>query len=125
MAGVFDLSPDKILILGILALVVLGPNRLPEAARTAGRLLGQLRRMSAGFQSEVREALAEPAEALSSVVTELRPPDVRRSVRQAVTSTFISDPSPAGSSVPSIPAASGPQGAASLVPPAPDDPSLN
>ena len=115
----FDLSPDKILMLGILALVVLGPNRLPEAARTAGRMLGQLRRMSAGFQSEVREALAEPAEALSSVVTELRPPDVRRSVRQAVTSTFISDPSPA------IPAASGPQGAAPLVPPAPDDPSLN
>lgn len=119
----FDLSPDKIFVLGILALVVLGPNRLPDAARAAGRFLGNLRRMSASFQTEVRQALAEPSEALSSVVTELRPPDVRRSIRQTITSTLTPDPTPAVSApapAPTVPPISG-----GVVPPAPDDPSLN
>jgi sec-independent protein translocase protein TatB len=113
---VFDLSPDKILILGFLALVVLGPHRLPEAARTAGRFLGQLRRMSSSFQSEVREALADPAETWSSVVTELRPPDIRGQVRQTITSVFTPDPEPS-------PAVFDRDGV--TIPPPPDDPSLN
>jgi sec-independent protein translocase protein TatB len=113
---VFDLSPDKILMLGVLALVVLGPNRLPEAARTAGRFLGQLRRMSSSFQSEVRDALAEPAEAWTSVVTELRPPDIRGQVRQTITSVL----SPEAQSAPPSFDRDG-----VTIPPAPDDPSLN
>jgi sec-independent protein translocase protein TatB len=113
---VFDLSPDKILMLGVLALVVLGPNRLPEAARTAGRFLGQLRRMSSSFQTEVRDALADPTEAWSSVVTELRPSDIRGQVRQTITSVLTPEPQPA-------PARFDRDGV--TIPPTPDDPSLN
>ena len=37
----FDLSFSEILIVGVAALVVLGPEKLPEVARTAGRLLAR------------------------------------------------------------------------------------
>lgn len=119
----FDLSPEKVLVLGFLAVVVLGPNRLPSAARSAGRFFARLRTMSTTFQTEVRDALGDDAELLTSVVTELRPPQVRRSVQRAVTSAFATD----GSFIPNRP---GPgQGvevsAESALDNAPDDPSFN
>lgn len=83
-----DLSPDKLVMLAVVALVVLGPNRLPGAARTLGRFVSQMRAMSSSLQSEVREALHDPEDALSSALTELRPGDVRRSVRRIVTDTL-------------------------------------
>ncbi|HET6916414.1 MAG TPA: twin-arginine translocase TatA/TatE family subunit [Acidimicrobiales bacterium] len=83
-----NFSPEKLFLVGVIALIVLGPHRLPHAARSAGRFVAQLRRMSASFQQEVREALADPADAVNSTVGEFRVPDLRRSVREAVTSTF-------------------------------------
>jgi TatA/E family protein of Tat protein translocase len=50
----------EILVVLVVALVVLGPNRLPDAARSVGRAIGELRRYSSGFQKDVREAFAEP-----------------------------------------------------------------
>lgn len=83
-----DLSPEKLLMLAVVALVVLGPNRLPGAARTVGRFIGQMRAMSSSLQSEVREALQDPEEAFTSALAEFRPSEVRRSVRRAVTDTL-------------------------------------
>lgn len=44
----------------VIALLVLGPEKLPEAARQAGRVLAELRRMSSGFQAEMRDAMHNP-----------------------------------------------------------------
>ena len=122
-----NFSPEKLFLVGVIALIVLGPHRLPQAARTAGRFVAQVRRMSASFQQEVREAMAEPADAVRSTVGDFQVPDLRRSVRDAVTSTFSAPvaavpaaPAPAGESAPPAPAAGN-----GLVPAAPDDPSLN
>jgi sec-independent protein translocase protein TatB len=41
----------------MVALIVLGPQRLPQAVRTVGRVVGELRRISSGFQDELRTAL--------------------------------------------------------------------
>ena len=127
-----DLSPEKILVLGILALVVLGPTRLPGAARTLGRILAQLKSMSTTFQSEVRDAMSEPSEAFNSAIGEFNltsPADIRRSVRDAVTSTIMppapsasSGVGPAGSGV--VPSPEGGPGWPGW-PPEPDDPGLN
>jgi sec-independent protein translocase protein TatB len=57
---VFNLSGSEIVIILLLALLVVGPERLPEFIRKAGNVYGELRRMSQGFQSELREALDEP-----------------------------------------------------------------
>jgi sec-independent protein translocase protein TatB len=85
---VLDLSPDKLFMLALVALVILGPNRLPAAARTVGRFIGQIRSMSASLQSEVREALSDQDDALASALAEFRPGDVRRSVRKVVSDTI-------------------------------------
>ena len=83
-----DLTPEKIFVLGIVALVVLGPNRLPGAAGSLGRLIGQLRSMTSSIQSEVREAIQEPNDALTSAIAEFRPGQIRQSVRRTITDTL-------------------------------------
>jgi sec-independent protein translocase protein TatB len=54
-----NVGPGELIAILALALIVLGPNRLPEAVRTAGRLMGELRRISSGFQEELRSALED------------------------------------------------------------------
>lgn len=56
----FNLSGSEVVVLLLLALIVLGPERLPDAIRSFGRVYGQVRRMGEGFQAEMRSALDEP-----------------------------------------------------------------
>ena len=48
----FDFGLGELLLVGIVALIVLGPERLPEAARTAGRLIGKLQRLISSVKQE-------------------------------------------------------------------------
>jgi len=57
---VFNLSGSEIVVILLLALVVLGPEKLPDALRRAGKTYAELKRMSSSFQSEMRSALDEP-----------------------------------------------------------------
>ena len=50
----------EILVVLVVALVVLGPKRLPEAARQMGRAMAEFRRVSAGIQAEVRDVFHDP-----------------------------------------------------------------
>jgi sec-independent protein translocase protein TatB len=54
---VSNLGSGEILVILLLALIVLGPERLPEAARKVGGFVRQVRQMSSGFQQEVRRAI--------------------------------------------------------------------
>ncbi len=123
-----DLSPEKIFVLAIVALVVLGPNRLPQAARTLGRMVGQLRALSSNVQEEVRGALQEPNEAFNTALSDFRPSEIRRNVRQTVMDT-IAPVAPAAGPAASAPPAGGMPVAPAAGAPAwaaqPDDPSLN
>lgn len=65
----FDIGFSELLVVTILALLVLGPERLPKAARTAGLMVGRFRRMLNGMQEELerqvrteelREKLKDP-----------------------------------------------------------------
>ncbi|MGH9154722.1 MAG: Sec-independent protein translocase protein TatB [Acidimicrobiales bacterium] len=56
-----SIGPLEIVVILVVALVVLGPNRLPEAARSVGKAFAELKRMTTGFQDEVKDAFTEPA----------------------------------------------------------------
>ena len=63
----FNVGGGEFLVIMLVALVVLGPTKLPEAARQAGKIMGEFRRISAGFQREMREAMNDPVgKAISS-----------------------------------------------------------
>lgn len=60
----FDIAFSELVVIGIVMLVVIGPKRLPEVARTAGRWLGQLRRFASDVKRDMdvelrRDELAE------------------------------------------------------------------
>jgi sec-independent protein translocase protein TatB len=55
----FNVGGGELLVILLLALIVLGPQKLPGAIRTAGRVMGEVRRISSGFQQELKTALDE------------------------------------------------------------------
>ena len=63
----FNVGGGELLLILFVALVVLGPDKLPDAARKLGNIMGEIRRMSAGFQDEVRAAMDTPNRAVQSV----------------------------------------------------------
>ena len=56
----FNLSGSELVFLVLIALVVLGPDKLPEAMRKAGKAYADFKKMTSGFQSEMRSVLDEP-----------------------------------------------------------------
>lgn len=58
----FNIGGGEFLIIFLVALVVLGPTKLPEAARQIGKVIGEFRKVSNSFQSELKNALDDPVE---------------------------------------------------------------
>jgi sec-independent protein translocase protein TatB len=55
----FNIGGGELLVIVLIALIVLGPQRLPDAMRTVGRVVGEVRRISTGFQQELRDAFED------------------------------------------------------------------
>ena len=55
----FDIGWSELLVIGIVALVVIGPKELPTVLRKVGQGVGKLRRMAGEFQGQFNEALRE------------------------------------------------------------------
>ena len=53
----FDIGFSELLLFGAIALIILGPEKLPQAARTAGRYYAKFRRTVANLQSEIEAEL--------------------------------------------------------------------
>jgi sec-independent protein translocase protein TatB len=54
---VFDLSPLKLLVLAVAALVIFGPHELPKLASQAGRALRELKKIADGAKADLQEGL--------------------------------------------------------------------
>ena len=81
----FDIGFLELVICGVIALLVLGPERLPGAARTAGQWVGRARRMVRHFTSELdsqirAEELREELRKAGDIGLE----DVRKNVEGAM-----------------------------------------
>jgi sec-independent protein translocase protein TatB len=74
----FDIGWGELVVIGIVALIAIGPKELPTVLRTLGQYMAKIRRMSAEFQGQFQEALREAevaelkqqAESLKSSVTD-------------------------------------------------------
>lgn len=64
---------QELLVIGVVALLVVGPERLPSLARDAGRLMARLRHESSRVTTELREAAG-----IDAINDELRAPAPER-----------------------------------------------
>jgi len=81
----FDIGFLELLICGVIALLVLGPERLPSAARAAGRWIGSARRMMTQFTSELdRELKADDLRKELKKAGDVGLEDVQKTVRDAL-----------------------------------------
>lgn len=55
----FDIAWSEMVLIGAVALVVIGPKDLPKALRTVGQTIGRVRRMASEFQGQFNDAMRE------------------------------------------------------------------
>ncbi len=55
----FDIGWGEFLVIGMVALIVIGPKELPGVLRTIGQGMSKIRRMASEFQDQFREAMRE------------------------------------------------------------------
>jgi sec-independent protein translocase protein TatB len=78
----FDIGFTEIFVIGVVALVVIGPERLPRVAKTAGHLFGRMQRYVSEVKADInREIELDELRKLQSTVQ-----DAARSIEQSVTS---------------------------------------
>jgi Tat protein translocase TatB subunit len=71
---VFNISATELLVIAIVALLILGPDKLPDAMRKLGRATRELRRITSGFEAELRDALSDPPEPAKPEPAKPEPP---------------------------------------------------
>jgi len=57
----FGIGWMEMLVIGLVALIVVGPERLPQAAQTVGRMMGYLSRQWQNVQREIRQPVENEA----------------------------------------------------------------
>src|SRR5258706_1120304 len=78
----FDIGASEICVIGVVALIVIGPERLPRVAKTLGHLFGRLQRYVSEVKSDInREIELEELRALKATMQ-----DAARTIEQSVTS---------------------------------------
>ena len=55
----FDIGWGELVVIGVVALIAIGPKELPGVLRTTGQWMGKIRRMASEFQDQFKEALRE------------------------------------------------------------------
>lgn len=75
-----NVGGGEILLVLLVALMVLGPAKLPAAIRQVGRVVGEIRRVGAGFQQELREA----AEPVTQTVSAIKAADPAKAVTETI-----------------------------------------
>jgi Tat protein translocase TatB subunit len=104
--GFGNLGGGEILVILLVALLVLGPTKLPEVARQAGRAMSELRKVTAGFQREFHSALEDDdasERARRAPVAPTRPPLVHDLNRDDDGTDRPAGSEPAATAIPTAP----------------------
>ncbi len=122
----FDIGFSELFVIGIVALIVIGPERLPKVARTAGHLFGrmqryvndvkadinremeldELRKMKTQFESAARDVEQSVNQQVGAISSEVQAAQ-DAFTKEATSSAAITGPVPGGET-PAPPADSGP-----------------
>jgi len=62
---VFNIGGGELLVIFLVILIFIGPKKLPEVARTLGKIISSARQMSTNFQDEMKRSFDEPIEQLA------------------------------------------------------------
>jgi len=119
-----DFGFDKIALIGAVALIVIGPEKLPKVARTVGHLLGKAQRYVADVKAEVNRSIE--LEELKKMKTQFE--DAARDVEQTVSNEIhqtASDLNKSWSDANPLLTPSGTESGALSVPPAYKHPKKN
>ena len=84
----FDIGWSELMLIGVVALIVIGPKELPSVLRTVGRTITKVRRMAGEFQGQFQDALREAE--LSDVRKEIG--DIADGARKTFPGTDVFDP---------------------------------
>jgi sec-independent protein translocase protein TatB len=85
----FDISWTEFLLIGVVALIVIGPKELPAVLRTLGQYTRKVRSMAADFQGQFQEAMREAEMAdlkqqVEDIATDIKQYDPLKDVRSDV-----------------------------------------
>jgi Tat protein translocase TatB subunit len=104
----FNLTGSEIMFLLIIGLVVLGPEKLPDAIRRVGRLYAELKRMSSGVQTDLRKVMDEPLKEMMNTTNSMKAlfndtsDQFQSAAREIATPSFVPY-SPSESKAPELP----------------------
>jgi sec-independent protein translocase protein TatB len=89
---VFGINGGEFLVLVVLALLVIGPERLPQYAAQLGRFVREARKMAVGAREQVRAELGPEFDDVDWQKLDPRQYDPRRIVREALSDTLDEEP---------------------------------
>lgn len=102
----FDIGFAELMVIAVMALVVLGPDKLPTAARTMGLWIGRIRRSLGSIQREISEELRVDELRRTTSVTKEKLDEELKEMSQPFSKPFGSDsPATKSASEPPKPAA--------------------
>ena len=101
----FDIGWGELVVIGIVALIAIGPKELPTVLRTLGQYMGKVRRMAAEFQGQFQDALREAemadlkkhADDIKESVSGLANFDPLADTQKQIESAFDSEPTTSAS----------------------------
>jgi sec-independent protein translocase protein TatB len=96
----FDIGWSELVVIGVVALIAIGPKELPGVLRMVGQWAGKARRMAAEFQGQFNEAMREAEMAdlkqqfddISSAAKDLSPTNLLSSVSRDVEDAMRIEP---------------------------------
>jgi sec-independent protein translocase protein TatB len=125
----FDVGWSELVVIGVVALIVIGPKELPAVLRAVGQWTTKIRRMAGEFQSQFQEAMreaemsdlkkqvAELDAAAKGIATDFDPLDLKEATKWEPKAPPESDPSAVSeAAVPSAAAPETPDAAATAEP---------
>jgi sec-independent protein translocase protein TatB len=110
----FDIGWGELVVIGVVALIVIGPKELPGLLRTFGQGMTKLRAMAADFQGQFNDAMREvelddlrkQAEKLTDMTSGVTDPiakigdDLQKAIDQPVETIAADAPSPLAAATP-------------------------